>query len=89
MLDSPEANTGRAWPASAASRTRACPRAVYLAGAEQPLLLEGEAGEGKTEKLAKALAAALGGAAVRLQCHEGIDLLPSPYDWDYPRQLPT
>jgi MoxR-like ATPase len=52
----------------------------------QPLLLEGEAGVGKTE-VARALAAALGARLIRLQCHEGIDLHHAVYDWDYARQL--
>jgi MoxR-like ATPase len=61
--------------------------AVYLAAAlEQPLLLEGEAGVGKTE-VAKALARAAEAGLIRLQCHEGIDLHHALYDWDYPRQL--
>jgi len=61
--------------------------AVHLAAAlSQPLLLEGEAGVGKTE-VAKALAAATGARLIRLQCHEGIDLHQALYDWDYPRQL--
>ncbi len=61
--------------------------AVFLATAlEQPLLLEGEAGVGKTET-AKALAAATGARLIRLQCHEGIDVASALYDWDYPRQL--
>ncbi|HET9093450.1 MAG TPA: MoxR family ATPase [Solirubrobacteraceae bacterium] len=61
--------------------------AVSLAIAlEQPLLLEGEAGVGKTE-VARALAAATGARLIRLQCHEGIDLHHAVYDWDYPRQL--
>jgi MoxR-like ATPase len=61
--------------------------AVYLAATlEQPLLLEGEAGVGKTE-VAKALADATGSRLIRLQCHEGIDLHHALYDWDYPRQL--
>jgi MoxR-like ATPase len=60
---------------------------TYLAFAlEQPLLLEGEAGVGKTE-VARALAAATGSALIRLQCHEGIDLHHAVYDWDYQRQL--
>ena len=60
---------------------------AYLAYAlEQPLLLEGEAGVGKTE-VARALAAATGAALIRLQCHEGIDLHHAVYDWDYQRQL--
>jgi MoxR-like ATPase len=60
---------------------------VYLAGAlHQPLLLEGEAGVGKTE-VARALASATGARLIRLQCHEGIDLHHAVYDWDYQRQL--
>jgi MoxR-like ATPase len=60
---------------------------VYLAAElGQPLLLEGEAGVGKTE-VAKALAAGTGARLIRLQCHEGIDLHHALYDWDYPRQL--
>jgi MoxR-like ATPase len=50
------------------------------------LLLEGEAGVGKTE-VAKALAAATGARLIRLQCHEGIDVQHALYDWDYARQL--
>ena len=53
---------------------------------EKPLLLEGEAGVGKTEA-AKALAGAVGARLIRLQCHEGMDLHHALYDWDYPRQL--
>ena len=61
--------------------------AVHLAVAlEQPLLLEGEAGVGKTE-VARALASATGARLIRLQCHEGIDVHHAVYDWDYPRQL--
>src|ERR1700742_3302378 len=61
--------------------------AVHLAVVlEQPLLLEGEAGVGKTE-VARALAAATGAKLIRLQCHEGIDLHHAVYDWDYARQL--
>jgi MoxR-like ATPase len=61
--------------------------AVFLAASlEQPLLLEGEAGVGKTE-VAKALAATTGARLIRLQCHEGIDVHHALYDWDYPRQL--
>jgi len=60
---------------------------VYLAAElGQPLLLEGEAGVGKTE-VAKALAAAAGARLIRLQCHEGIDVHHALYDWDYARQL--
>jgi MoxR-like ATPase len=61
--------------------------AVFLAEQlSQPLLLEGEAGVGKTE-VAKALANATGARLIRLQCHEGIDLHQALYDWDYQRQL--
>jgi MoxR-like ATPase len=61
--------------------------AVFLAMAlQRPLLLEGEAGVGKTE-LAKALSAATGGELIRLQCYEGIDVAQAVYDWDYARQL--
>ena len=66
---------------------RALATSVYLAAAlEQPLLLEGEAGVGKTE-VARALAHARGARLIRLQCHEGIDLHHAVYDWDYQRQL--
>jgi MoxR-like ATPase len=66
---------------------RALGTAVYLAAVlEQPLLLEGEAGVGKTE-VARALATGLGARLIRLQCHEGIDLHHAVYDWDYQRQL--
>ena len=61
--------------------------AAYLASTlDQPLLLEGEAGVGKTE-VARALATATGAELIRLQCHEGIDLHHAVYDWDYQRQL--
>src|SRR3954453_312868 len=61
--------------------------ALYLSlTIELPLLLEGEAGVGKTEA-AKALARATGARLIRLQCHEGMDLHHALYDWDYPRQL--
>jgi MoxR-like ATPase len=52
----------------------------------QPLLLEGEAGVGKTEA-AKSLAAVLDTPLVRLQCYEGIDAAEALYEWNYPRQL--
>jgi MoxR-like ATPase len=52
----------------------------------QPLLLEGEAGVGKTEA-AKALADALDTRLIRLQCYEGIDAAEALYEWNYPRQL--
>ena len=52
----------------------------------QPLLLEGEAGVGKTE-LAKALAEVMDTPLIRLQCYEGIDASEALYEWNYPRQL--
>ena len=52
----------------------------------QPLLLEGEAGVGKTEA-ARALAAALDTPLIRLQCYEGLDSSEALYEWNYPRQL--
>jgi MoxR-like ATPase len=52
----------------------------------QPLLLEGEAGVGKTE-LAKALAQVMNTPLIRLQCYEGIDASEALYEWNYPRQL--
>jgi len=52
----------------------------------QPLLLEGEAGVGKTEA-AKALAMVLDTPLIRLQCYEGIDAAEALYEWNYPRQL--
>ena len=52
----------------------------------QPLLLEGEAGVGKTEA-ARALAAALGTRLIRLQCYEGMDSAEALYEWNYSRQL--
>ncbi len=52
----------------------------------RPMLLEGEAGGGKTE-LAKVLAASLGTRLIRLQCYEGLDVNTAVYEWNYPRQM--
>jgi MoxR-like ATPase len=52
----------------------------------KPLLLEGEAGVGKTEA-AKAVATALGAPLIRLQCYEGLDVAHAVYEWNYGRQL--
>jgi MoxR-like ATPase len=61
--------------------------ALFLAvGLPQPILLEGEAGVGKTEA-AKALARVLETPLLRLQCYEGIDASEALYEWNYPRQL--
>jgi MoxR-like ATPase len=85
MLDVPavtEALAARAYLAD-----RGIATAVHLACTlRRPLLLEGDAGVGKTE-LAKALAGVLGAELVRLQCHEGLDRSQALYAWDHPRQL--
>jgi len=61
--------------------------AVFLSlTLQRPLLLEGEAGVGKTE-LAKVISRWTGGELIRLQCYEGIDASQAVYDWDYSRQL--
>ena len=61
--------------------------AVFLSLAMgRPLLLEGEAGVGKTE-VARTLAAVLGSQLIRLQCYEGLDVNTAVYEWDYPRQM--
>ncbi len=66
---------------------RSLATAVFLAlELGRPLLLEGEAGVGKTE-LAKVLAATLGARLIRLQCYEGLDVNTAVYEWNYPRQL--
>src|SRR4026209_1751254 len=66
---------------------RSLATATYLAlQLDRPLLLEGEAGVGKTE-LAKVLAASLGARLIRLQCYEGLDVNAAVYEWNYPRQM--
>ena len=61
--------------------------ALYLSlKLEKPLLLEGEAGVGKTEA-AKSVARALGARLIRLQCYEGLDVAHAVYEWNYARQL--
>ena len=60
---------------------------VFLAlSMQRPLLLEGEAGVGKTE-LAKVLPLGLDRRLIRLQCFEGLDLASAAYEWNYPRQM--
>jgi MoxR-like ATPase len=60
---------------------------IYLAlTLRRPLLLEGEAGVGKTE-VAKVLASGLGTNLIRLQCYEGLDINQAVYEWNYARQL--
>ncbi len=61
--------------------------AVYLAREmRRPLLIEGDAGVGKTE-IAKVLARLLGTELIRLQCYEGLDVSTALYEWNYPRQM--
>ena len=66
---------------------RALATSIYLAlTLQRPLLLEGEAGVGKTE-VAKVLAAGLQTELIRLQCYEGLDVTHAVYEWNYARQL--
>jgi MoxR-like ATPase len=61
--------------------------AIFLAlTLRRPLMVEGEAGVGKTE-VAKVLARWTGGELLRIQCYEGIDVAQAVYEWDYARQL--
>jgi MoxR-like ATPase len=66
---------------------RALATVVYLSIAMgKPLLLEGEAGVGKTE-VAKVLAEIMGSKLIRLQCYEGLDASTALYEWNYPKQM--
>jgi len=66
---------------------RSLATSVFLAlKMERPLMLEGEAGVGKTE-IAKVLAKALGRELIRLQCYEGLDVASAVYEWNYSRQM--
>ena len=61
--------------------------AVYLSlTLDRPLLIEGEAGVGKTE-VGRTLAGVLKTELIRLQCYEGLDVATAVYEWDYPRQM--
>lgn len=66
---------------------RALATVIFLAmKLEKPILLEGEAGVGKTE-VAKVMAAMLGAKLIRLQCYEGLDVNTALYEWNFPRQM--
>jgi MoxR-like ATPase len=66
---------------------RALATSVFLAlSLQRPLLLEGEAGVGKTE-LAKVLATGLDAPLIRLQCYEGLDIAQAAYEWNVARQM--
>jgi MoxR-like ATPase len=66
---------------------RSLATSIFLAlKLSKPLLLEGEAGVGKTE-VAKTLARVLGARLIRLQCYEGLDVATAVYEWNYPRQM--
>jgi MoxR-like ATPase len=85
-LDSVDA-VERALVAESYLPDRGLATAIFLALAmRRPLLLEGEAGVGKTE-VGKTLTRILGAELIRLQCYEGIDAAQALYEWDYSRQL--
>ncbi|MCI0432521.1 MAG: MoxR family ATPase [Gemmatimonadetes bacterium] len=66
---------------------RALATALHLAlTLRRPILLEGQAGVGKTE-VAKVIAAGLGRRLIRLQCYEGLDVASAVYEWNYARQM--
>ena len=66
---------------------RAIATTVYLAmELKKPVLIEGQAGVGKTE-IAKVLASALDTNLIRLQCYEGLDANTALYEWNYPKQM--
>jgi MoxR-like ATPase len=80
---------GRALEATGYIADSSIATALFLARAmNRPLLVEGDAGVGKTE-LAKVLARLQKTELVRLQCYEGLDVQTALYEWDYPRQLLT
>jgi MoxR-like ATPase len=88
-LDLPRSveETGRLLAAGRYVADASLATAVFLAlKLGRPLLLEGEAGVGKTE-VAKVLAATLGRKLLRLQCYEGLDAAAALYEWNYPRQM--
>ena len=77
----------RALQAASFLPDRGLATALFLATRlEKPVLLEGEAGVGKTEA-AKAMARVLPARLIRLQCYEGLDVAHAVYEWNYSRQL--
>src|SRR5881398_3018231 len=77
----------RAFAAECYVADRDLATALYLSlTLDRPLLLEGEAGVGKTE-VGRTLAAVLKTELIRLQCYEGLDVNTAVYEWDYPRQM--
>jgi MoxR-like ATPase len=88
-LDLPRSveDTGRLLAAGRYVADESLATAVFLAlKLGRPLLLEGEAGVGKTE-VAKVLAETLGRRLIRMQCYEGLDAAAALYEWNYPRQM--
>ncbi|HXO43769.1 MAG TPA: MoxR family ATPase, partial [Thermoanaerobaculia bacterium] len=80
-------DTGRLLAAGRYVADESLATAVFLAlKLGRPLLLEGEAGVGKTE-VAKVLAETLDRRLIRLQCYEGLDAAAALYEWNYPRQM--
>ena len=80
-------NVERALEESSYLPDRGLATSIFLAlEMRRPLLLEGEAGVGKTE-VGKTLASLLGAELIRLQCYEGIDAGQALYEWDYARQM--
>ncbi len=66
---------------------RALATMIYLAHAiKKPILLEGEAGVGKTE-VANVISQVLGTKLIRLQCYEGLDVSTALYEWNYSKQI--
>jgi MoxR-like ATPase len=81
------ADTGRLLAEQAYLADHGLTVAVFLAlSLGRPLLVEGEAGVGKTE-IAKALAGGLGRKLIRLQCYEGLDVAAAAYEWNHLRQM--
>src|SRR5512143_1869641 len=86
MLDTIEEVQG-AMEAAKYITDRSTATVLYLSlKLEKPILVEGEAGVGKTE-IAKVLAQVLETRLIRLQCYEGLDVNTSLYEWNYPRQI--